>query len=42
MKERIDERTSSLINLANDHGGEDNITLIIIELQPNPIQGDQQ
>ena len=29
----IDEKATSLINLANDHGGEDNITLIIIELQ---------
>ena len=38
----IDEKTTSLINLANDHGGEDNITLIIIELQPNLIQGDQE
>ena len=42
MKKHIDEKASSLINLANDHGGEDNITLIIIELQPNPIQGDPQ
>ena len=29
----IDQKASSLINLANEHGGEDNITLIIIELQ---------
>ena len=29
----IDEKATSLINLANDHGGEDNITLIIIEFQ---------
>ena len=32
MKKRIDEKAASLIDLANDHGGEDNITLIIIEL----------
>jgi PPM family protein phosphatase len=38
----IEEKTTSLINLANDRGGEDNITLIIIELQPNLIQGDHE
>ena len=38
----IEEKATSLINLANDHGGEDNITLIIVELQPNLIQGDQE
>ncbi len=38
----LDEKTLSLINLANDHGGEDNITLIMIELQPDLSQGDQQ
>ena len=37
----IDEKASLLINLANDHGGEDNITLIIIELQLNHVQGDE-
>jgi PPM family protein phosphatase len=38
----VDEKATLLINLANDHGGEDNITLIIIELQPVLIQGDQE
>jgi len=38
----IDEKASSLIDLANDHGGEDNITLIIIQFHPNSTQGDER
>ena len=38
----IDEKATTLINLANDHGGEDNITLIIIEYYQNSIHGDAQ
>lgn len=38
----LGEKADSLINLANDYGGEDNITLIIVEFNPDGAQGDNR
>lgn len=35
----LEERASDLINLANDHGGEDNITLVIVEFSDGSESG---
>ncbi|MCQ6274046.1 Stp1/IreP family PP2C-type Ser/Thr phosphatase [Bacillus sp. V3B] len=37
----IEEKAASLIELANDHGGEDNITLIIVEFYLDSTKGDK-
>lgn len=38
----IEEKANSLVRLANDHGGEDNISLIIVEYDPSGPKGDDQ
>ncbi|MBU8877778.1 Stp1/IreP family PP2C-type Ser/Thr phosphatase [Bacillus sp. FJAT-29790] len=38
----LDEKAAKLIDLANDHGGEDNITLIIVEFLDGSESGDEQ
>nr|WP_295971998.1 Stp1/IreP family PP2C-type Ser/Thr phosphatase [uncultured Bacillus sp.] len=38
----IDEKASRLIQLANSHGGEDNISLVIVEYEREASQGDVQ
>ena len=39
---KIDEKASQLIDLANHHGGEDNITLIIVDYEQEDSLGDGQ
>ncbi|WP_394232572.1 Stp1/IreP family PP2C-type Ser/Thr phosphatase [Niallia oryzisoli] len=36
----IEEKANTLVKLANDYGGEDNISLIIVEYDPNSPKGD--
>ncbi|WP_428908701.1 Stp1/IreP family PP2C-type Ser/Thr phosphatase [Niallia sp. Krafla_26] len=38
----IEEKASTLIDLANEYGGEDNITLIIVEFNRDDTNGDEQ
>ena len=38
----IEDKAATLIDLANEYGGEDNITLIIIEYYQDSIPGDAQ
>ncbi|WP_338469866.1 Stp1/IreP family PP2C-type Ser/Thr phosphatase [Niallia sp. XMNu-256] len=38
----IKEKATTLIDMANEYGGEDNISLIIVEFTPEEFYGDQQ
>lgn len=38
----LDEKAAKLVNLANQYGGEDNISLIIVQYEPEGNTGDEQ
>jgi serine/threonine protein phosphatase PrpC len=41
-EESLEQKASTLINIANDNGGEDNITLIILEYANDFELGDEK
>jgi PPM family protein phosphatase len=41
-EDSLEQKASSLINIANENGGEDNITLIILEYANDIELGDNQ